>query len=314
MKRYIITQPKEFGTYFRDDNIFTQIRIKDVLTNALVDPSDVSISIIDPCDVSPVVNDPMTSTVTGVYSYDYAIPFDACYGIYTIVINTFNEDTITRFNFVVFPWDVISRIRELSGALQQSDMSDYKLAIIAWNAYQETLEEVFELHYKERPLCNEDGEWFDGSNKTFRLRAVPLADRNGDETITGHGELACCCEDITFRYLAATTLVETEGNVTVIDAESGRVQLTDLAGDALDGSISRPVVTYYTHSKTYSEELMREAVAYLAAHKALVALKSLDKATLGDLNSNRAVEKNRFLEQYNEIIEQIGFPMIGGGR
>jgi hypothetical protein len=58
---------------------------------------------------------------------------------------------------------------------------------------------------------------------------------------------------------------------------------------------------------------MREAVAYLASHKAIIAFKSLDKATLADLQSNRETESNRFLKRYEDLIEQIGFPMIGSG-
>jgi len=314
MKHYIIVQPKEYGTYFRGDTVYTQISIKEILTNALTDPSDVSISITTPCGVAVVTDDAMVNSAVGYYDYDYSIPTDGCFGIYTIEISTATENSLTYFNFVLFPWDVLSRIRELSGAYQQSDMSDYKLAIIAWSSYKETLDEIYELHYKERPLCNSDGEWFDGINTDFKLKNYPFADHNGDGVITGHGELACCCEDITFRYYDQTTKTEVAGNVEVVDADSGLIQLTTLAGTPVPSNICRPQVTYYVKSNTYNEELMREAVAYLSAHKALVAMQSLQKATLADLQSNRDIEKQRFITMYESLVERIGFPVIGGGK
>ena len=311
-----MNQPKEFGTYSRGDNIFIQINIKDVLTNALSDPSDVSISIINPCNIIKVASATMSSSVTGVYTYDYAIsstPTNTPYGIYKIEIKTETEDTLTIFNFVVFPWDVLSRIREISGAFQQSDMSDYKLALLAWTAYEETLDEVFELHYNEKPLPDPDsGYYFNGINIKFQLKNTPIADHNGDDYITGFGELACG-EDITFSYIDSTGN-RIVGDVTVIDANNGLVELTDIGGGIVPNGISSAQVTYYSQSQTYNKDLMREAVAYLTAHKALLAFKSLDKATLADMQSNRATESERFLKRYEEIIEKIGFPNIGCGK
>jgi hypothetical protein len=312
MKRYIITQPKEYGIYSLGDNIYTEIHIKDVLTSSPTDPSNVSISIICPHGISLVTSDAMNSSVTGIYTYDYSIPTDICYGIYRIQIETTGDHTFTNFNFVVFPWDVISRIREISGAFQQSDMSDAKLAVIAWDAYEETLAEVYELHYKEKPLPNPvNYEYVNGSNMDFKLKNIPIADINGDELITDIGMHG---GDVAFTYRDIITKLKTIGKVVITNAIEGYVTLSTPSFTPLTIGCCDLSVTYCSQSENYNQNLMREAVALLAAHKALIAFKSLDKATLADLQSNRATESQRFLKRYEDLIEQIGFPMIGSGK
>jgi len=315
MKKYIVSQPKDQGIYFLGDNIYTEIYIKDTLTNTLSDPSDVSISITCPHGVALVSDVSMTSSVTGIYTYDFSIPTDICYGIYKIKIETTNEDTLTYFNFVVFPWDFISRIREISGAYQQNDISDYKLAIIAWEAYEETLREVYELHTNEIPLRNPtDGTYLNGTNDLFQVKNYPIADINGDELITGYPPIATIHDwDIDFSYTDSTGIIHA-GKVIMTDYIHGWVTLQDLSGNPLPSSTKSLNVTYYSASEDYNRDLMKEAVAYLAAHKTLIAYKSLDKATLADLQSNRATENLRFLKRYEDIIEQIGHPMITGGK
>ena len=316
MKRYLITQPKEFGIYFRGDSIFTQINIKEILTNTMTDPSSVSISLYDPNGTALISDSAMSHTIAGIYEYDYSIPTDACFGVYSIKIETTTLDSLSYFNFVIFPWDVNARVRELSGAFQQNDISDYKLSLLAWNAYKETLMDVFELHsdnkISKQGYCNSQSIYFDGITKEFTLSNYPLADIDGDDVITGHGELTCG-EDITFTYLDSTG-VKQMGNVTVIDSDRGIVEITTSGGLAIPDDITIPKLTYYSQSTTYDKELMREAVAYLTAHKVMVSFKNIEKATLNDLQSNREKEINRFLIRYQEIIEKIGFPMIGSGK
>jgi len=318
MKRYLITQTKEQGVYSRGDNVFTQINIKDILTNALCDPSSVSVSIINPCGTNLITSAAMTKTVIGVYVYDYQIssaPTNSPFGIYTIKIQTLNEDTISLFNFVLFPWDVISRIRELSGFFQQNDISDYKLAMIAWNAYIETLDEIYESHSDERPNCNpDDNSGFDGINVKFQLKEFPLADFNGDEYITGFGELACG-EDVTFHYIDSNGSNQI-GHVTVLDANIGIVTLKTITDTPVPKDIRKAMVSYCVRSEYYDQNLMREAVAYLAAHKILISFNSLGKATLADLQTNEEklrIDANRFLKRYELLIEKIGMPNIGCG-
>ena len=313
MKRYLITQPKEFGIYFRGDSIFTQINIKEILTNTMTDPSSVSISLYDPNGTALISDSAMSHTIAGIYEYDYSIPTDACFGVYSIKIETTTLDSLSYFNFVIFPWDVNARVRELSGAFQQNDISDYKLSLLAWNAYKETLSDLYELHEYECPKHDPvSGEYLNGSNKRFQTYNFPIADSNGDEEITGYGELSCGT-DISMKYIDSNGTTH-EGNVTVIDSDIGLVELTDTSGNALPASTKKIFTTYYSQSPTYNKDLMREAVAYLTAHKVMISFKELGKATLNDLQSNREKEINRFLTRYQDLIEQIGFPAIGAGK
>jgi hypothetical protein len=319
MKRYLIIQPKEQGIYSRGDNVFTQINIKDILTNSLCDPSSVSISIINPCGVNLITSVAMTKTAVGVYKYDYQIsstPTNSPFGIYKIKIQTLNENTISLFNFVLFPWDIISRIREISGFFQQNDISDYKLSMIAWNAYIETLDEIYELHSDETPLCNpETNEGFNGTNITFKLKEYPLADFNGDEYITGFGELACG-EDVTFHYIDSIGDNKI-GHVVVIDADVGIVTLKTITDTPVPKDIRKAMVSYCVRSEYYDQNIMREAVAYLASNKVLISLNSLDKSTLADLQTNEEklrIDSDRFIKRYETLIEKIGMPNIGCGK
>ena len=312
MKRYIITQPKEHGVYFRGDSIFTQINIKGIILTALTDPSEVSISIYGPCGDTLVNAASMPSSAVGVYEYDYDISLTADYGVYSIKIETTTYDSLSYYNFVVFPWDVISRIRSLSGAFQQSDMSDYKLSLIAWDAYIETLGEIYDDVKDATPICDPSVDvYIDGTNKKFQLGIHPIADADGDTVVTGFGEHSCAT-DVTLTYMDNDGNIK-KGRVKVNDAEHGLVELTNESDAAFPIDTKWMRVTYSVESPTYNESLMREAVAYLAAYKTMIALKSLDKATLGDLQSNRSLTEKRFLTRYEDLIEQIGFPMIGSG-
>jgi hypothetical protein len=100
----------------------------------------------------------------------------------------------------------------------------------------------------------------------------------------------------------------------VQDAKFGIVKLLTSTGNPIPASIQAAYVTYYSEVNTFDIDLMHEAVAYLTAYKIWIAFKSLDKATLSDLQSNRALDGNKFYERYTELVEMIGFPMIGSGK
>jgi len=314
MKKYIISETNEFGIYFLEDNVYTRITIKDSMTNNLVDPSSVSISIICPHGTALVSDVPMVNLSVGTYKYDYSIPSDICYGIYKMKITTKTFDTLTYLNFVVFPWDVISRIREISGAIQQSDISDYKLALIAWTSYEEALREVYELHTNERPLSDPtSGAYLDGINTRFQTRHKQIADIGGDELVTGFNAPYTVHDcDLDFYYTDSSGVVN-GGVVEVIDEEEGIVKLTDVFGNPFPADTRSLQLTYYSQSPTYNQDLMREAVAYLAAYRMAIAFQALNKATLADLQTNRGMSYDIFLKKYQDLMERIGFPNIGSG-
>ncbi|RPI86125.1 MAG: hypothetical protein EHM34_00075 [Nitrosopumilales archaeon] len=316
MKHYIVTQPKEFGTYLRGDTVDIYINIKDTLTNQLSDPSSVNITIRSPSNVVVDGPTPMINLSTGIYEHEYSIPTSTTiypFGIYEAHISTVTDSSLTVFNFVVFPWDVVSRIRSLSGISQQADISDYHLATLAWLAYEETLETIYEMHEKEKPLCDPvTGDYIDGVNTTFQLTNYPLADHNGDEQITGSGQIAYGW-DVEGYYIDSTGAKQT-CIITVSDSSYGMVTITTGGATPIPADACGIYVKYYTESPTYNKQLMQEAVACLSAYKAAIAFQSLNKATLADLQTNRDMLYNRFLIRYDQIIEEIGFPNIGAGK
>ena len=197
MKNYIVTQPKEFGTYLRGDTVNIYINIKDTLSNQLSDPSSVVITIKNPAGTIVSGPTPMSQVTIGTYEFDYSIPTSLTvypFGIYDVAISTVTQNSLSLLNFVVFPWDVLSRTRTLSGISQQSDISDYHLAKLAWTAYVEVLETIYEPHYFE-PICGGCSCGYppnviDGVNTLFKLKYYPIADHNGDEQVTGCGQMA----------------------------------------------------------------------------------------------------------------------------
>jgi hypothetical protein len=312
MKNYTISQVKETGVYFRGDTLKIKIRINDIETNALTDPSNVDIEILDPCGESDVTDD-MESDASGFYYYDYPIVDDAQYGIYDTIITTTEEDSLTHLYFVVFPWDICSNVRLVLSAYQQNDISDYKLALIAWDSYKKILNDIYEMHNNEKPLSDPDtNEWFNGTNKRFQLKNYPIADHNGDEEITGFGELDCG-EDVTFHYIDEDGN-DNVGEVSVIDAGIGLVELTCIGGTAVPDTIRNAYVKYWSESFYYDKDIMREAVAYLTAYKVAMTYKSLNKATLADIQINRELDAKIFKDKYEELIGSIGFDGIGCGK
>ena len=213
MQRYKIFLETEYGVHTQDDNLFIQIKIVDSTTNKVSSPSEVLISIYDPNSVAIVTEDDMNEESDGIYSYE-STPTDSIYGKYLIRIKTINDSCLKHFTFVIFEWDIVSETRIVLGSYQQKDISDYKLSLMAWNAYIEILK--------------------------------------------------------------------------LIDMES----------------------------TNYDEELMHEAVAYLTAHKILLSLRNLDKATMADLQTNEYKIKDdakRMKNRYLDIIEQITDPNISAG-
>jgi|GEM_PF-2787647 len=313
MKYYNITQIKESGTYFRNDTVYIKVRITDAEEGTPDDPSEVSIEVIDPCGNDYVSLTAMSKDATGEYYYEFDLDDDIPFGLYDVNVITFTHNQTQKFRIVVFPFDICARTREILSAYQQNDISDYKLALIAWHSYKTVLNEIYDLHWEERPKCNPtDGSWFDGTNKTFQLRSKYIADYNGDGEITGEGEITCG-SDISFYYIDNDRL-RYNGHVNVVDADNGIVQLLTDTDDAVPNTMQRAYVSYYTRSEYYDETIMHEAVAYLTAYKVAMTYKSLNSATMADIQTNRQLEAKIFKDKYEELIGMIGFNAIGCGK
>ena len=300
MKNYNIIQVKESGTYLKGDTLLVKIKITDSESFVVSDPSEVSITIIDPCG-NELVDAAMDSEATGYYFYEYSFASDACCGIYDVNIETINKNQIAKFSYIVFPFDICSRVREVLSAYQQNDISDYKLAIIAWHSYRTVLNDVFELVYNENLYCNKI------ANDLYKVNNKPLADINGDGVVTGT-DVDSCQPDVSFYYINDDDEA-TELEVKVVDARNGVVEIKDIPSTA-----DCLYITYYYESEYYDEEIMKEAVAYLTAYKVAMTYKSLDKATLADIQTNRQLDPKIFKDKYEELIGMIGFSPIGCGK
>ena len=316
MKNYIVTESKESGTYLRGDTVVININIKNTLTNSPSNPSSVKITIKNPAGTIVAGPSAMSNIAVGNYDYDYSIPSSLTvypFGIYDAMISTVTDSSTTLLNFVVFPWDIISRIRTLSGVSLQSDITDYHLAKLAWTAYEETLETVYEMHMNEKPLHDPvTDDYIDGVNKVFQLANYPLADHNGDDQVTGSVQIAYG-RDVE-GYWIDSTGAKNACLITVTDASIGLVQIEQLGAIAIPLSARGIYVKYYTESPSFNKSLMHEAVACLTAYKTAIAFQNLNKATLADLQTNRGMSYTRFLIRYEQIIDEIGFPNIGCGK
>lgn len=316
MQRYKIFLDNEYGIHSRSDSYFIQIKIVDALSNALTDPTTVKISINNPCGTALIASQDMTKSATGKYYYNYSIASDAPYGKYSVKVATTSETCVRYFNYVIFPWDTVSQIRTLLGSYRQNDITDYKIAIVAWDAYIDTLMSIYDFHFDEKPLCNpDDGSWFDGTNKKFKLRNYPIADFDGDGVVSGYGE-ATCTMDVQVRWIDNTGN-SIAGKVVVSNSRNGIVELTKADGSAIPQDNEGVFVTYHTEAESYNQLLMREAVSYRTAHKLLQSFQSLDKATMADLQVNeQKLESDlyRMKKLYQSIIDQIGGCNIGSGK
>jgi hypothetical protein len=289
--------------------------------NTTVYPDDggtVYFNLYDRCGNQLVTNGSMATDATGYYQYTYAIPANCVYGEYTIqVVATDAAGDVQTFddNFFIFPWNITNQVRRFSGIKTKKSMSDNDIAELIWEAYNEALDEVYELHSNDVPKCNPDTrEWFNGTNTTFETAHAPIADADGDGVIRGYGE-ASCGTDIDGWWK------DSDGNchrvnVTVNDAHCGNITITQLDGTAIPSDCKWVRLNYRTEWHTYKERIFRFAVAYLAAYKCIESFKALDKANLADLNSNQKdlyLSKNRMKKQYKKALRKVKKPLVGAG-
>lgn len=286
--------------------------------NNNVYPSTVEIDILDRCGNILVDGGSMVTDSTGYYEYTYNIVTDCLYGEYTIKVKaTDSNGNIAIFDdyFYIFPWNIVHDVRRFSGITSKKSVSDHDIAAIIWEAYNEALDEVYEYWHNDIPNCNpDDGKWFDGTNTVFETKHSPIADKDGDGVVRGWGE-ASCGTDIEGWWKDA------DGDchrlkITVNEAHCGKITITQLDGTAIPSDNEWVRIDYYTEWETYDERMFRFAVAYLSAYKCIESFKALDKATLGDLDSNRQdiyLHKKRMKEQYKRAIRKVKKPAIGSG-
>jgi hypothetical protein len=317
MKRYLIKQTDEVGTYIRGDSYLEYITIRDTITRAASTPSTVKIQIDDPCGNAAQTEVDMTSLGSGVYSYDYTISATAPYGKYAITISTATYTQKAVYSYFVFPWDVTDEVRQISGIGQNKVISDNDLGEIIWEAYKEAKERVYEHHHdiKSNPCwssCSGHNYCINGSNTTFFV-PMDIADHDGDTIIKGWGEQSCGT-DINGYYKDCDGWCQ-QVKITVQDASCGRLTVTDQADAAIPSTAKGLYFDLYTESSCYNDDLFRDAVMYLAAHKCILRFGELERASSADLTTAqniKYVDPKRMWKQYRNVMSLIEVPTLGG--
>jgi len=317
MKRYIFKETEESGSYIRGDNNLIRLTIIDNVTRATSTPSTVKVEIDDPCGLNILAATNMTSKGSGVYEYDYAIPSTATYGKYQYTISTTTYSQKEVYSYYLFPWDVEDEVRHLSGVGQNKMISDVALNEIIWESYKEAKQEVDDYHCKVKPKscwssCSGYNYCINGSNTTFFIEPN-VADHDGDGVIKGWGEQSCGTD--VDGYYKDCDGWQYQVKITVQNADSGRLTVTKLDGTAIESTAKGVWFTYHTKSCSYTEDLFRTAVMYLAAHKCILRFGELERASSADLTvaqNIKYVDPSRMYNYYRKIMKQIQTPKLGG--
>ena len=317
MKRYLVKETEETGSYVRGDNYLLHVTIRDNLTKATSTPSSVKISIDDPCGFTILASTDMTSLGSGVYSYDYGINSSATYGKYKVTLSTTTYTQKEVYSYYLFPWDVEDEVRAISGVGQNKMLSDYSLNEIIWEAYKEAKHEVYDLQHRVKPKscwtsCSSYNYCINGSNTTFFV-PNPIADHDGDGLVKGWGEQSCGT-DIDGFYKDCNGYRH-QVKITVQEANNGRLTVTKTDGTAIESTANGVWFDYWTESRTYDDDLFRMAVMYLAAHKCILRFGELERASSADLavaQNVKYVDPERMFKNYKRIMKKIQVPRIGG--
>lgn len=310
------------ATYQCGETYQHRLRIRD-RDGTLVYPTTVLFYVEDECGNILVTDQIMVTDATGTYQTDYDIPASCQYGEYRVkVIATDVVGDVSVFpdNFFVFPWKCLAEIRTKSGIEQNKSISDNDLARIAWDAYAEILDEIYDLYKYENFTCDPDASgFFDGTNKTVRIRirskenGTEIADHDGDGHVYGWGEHSCQTD--VDGYWVDTDYARHQIRITDIDEITGRCQVTQTDYTAIPASCCSVTVSYWVQWGSWSERLLRKATVLLAAHETVQRFNELDRATLADLQSNTPVllaNPNRLEVLYMKTRDKIRKPMIGG--
>lgn len=306
--------------YERGEHYVHHITIKD-RDNTKVDPNDVAIAIYDPCkrQLTNYTTGAMGKIGTGEYYYNYAISSAATYGRYTTLVRVRSSTPTTTFEtgeFFVMPWDMATDVRQITGVGDEKTISDRDLESICWLSYQRAQKEVYLHHYAEAPAPNVDnGRLFDGSNVYFQTKHHPIADSNGDGSITGN--VTSCATDVEGWWIKADGSRE-RCDIAITHSDNGTLEIYQSDGvTAIPSNNEGVFLDYYSRYESFNEEIYRQAVAYLGAHYLMLRMKQPDRITLADINRNAPIlikDDRRFLFEYKRLLALIRKPIASMGR
>ena len=306
--------------YERNETVHHTVETRNNSTRALEAPDTITVSIYDPCGVALLTDAAMSSSATGQYYYDYDISATAVYGEYRIVVTATKDGDKSIFpeHYIIMPWDSAERVRGLSGIGQDKSISDDDLSRLILDSYKEASHQCYGHHCKERPRqcwtsCNGYNYCINGSNTTFFVKHIEIADWDGDGVVKGYGEQSCGT-DVDGYYKDCNGWMQ-QVLITVQNVVDGRLTVTKRDGTAIPSTAQGLYLTYYTKSCSYTTDLFRQAVEYLAAHKCLLRFGELERASSADLTAAqniKYVNPNRMWNQYKKLMKQISVPLIGG--
>jgi hypothetical protein len=302
--------------YERGETFVHRVTIRD-RNNAKTNPSSVSDTIEDPCGHILVNQASMASDATGEYYYNWAIPSTATFGRYrTKVEATSSSGNISIFKdeFFVLPRDIVPDVRITMGISDAKSISDEDLAHIIWDSYLWALRDVHRHHYEEKPDPNPDtGETFDGTNTTFQTKHYPIADINGDGSVTGWGQQSCGT-DISGRWIDSSGQ-DHNVKITVTNARNGEITITQIDGTAIPSDNEGVYLDYWSEYWGFDSDLFWDAVVRLAAHTISKRFTSLDKVTIADIRSNNpliVIDPDIYWNEYQRYLQKYREPVLGG--
>jgi len=304
--------------YQRGESYSHHVTIKD-RNNTKVDPAVILETIKDPCGRQVVSNASMGKTGTGQYYYYYNIPSTATYGRYDVkTAGESSSATVATFKdeFFVMPWDVAKEVRQITGIGDEKTISDNDLENICWMSYKRALKEVYLHHYKEAPQPNVNtGILVDGSNVYFQTKSFPIADINGDGSVTGN--VTSCATDVDGWWINSSGAFS-KCDIAITNADNGTIELYQTDGlTAIPSNYEGLYLDYYSKYESYDEDLFQQAVAYLAAHYIMMRLKQPDRITIADINRNSPIlikDDKRFYFEYKRLMALIRKPIASMGR
>jgi hypothetical protein len=306
--------------YECEETCVFDIDIRAVPDGTLSNVSDVKISIEDPCGTILVDEASMTNESSGRYVYKYSFKTDCRYGEYKITYKAEEGTGITgiditkkRNTLFLFRHDIMNKVRSYSGITNES-VNNEDLARISMEALREALDEVYEFHKDVKPSCDPDtGLTFNGSNTEVRTPHKYLADHDFDGSVSGF-DVAPCNGDITGYYIDSD-YERQDINITVDNAEIGKITITDATGDPIPNNHNGVFISYWTEWESYNEDIFIDSVSYLAAHHLILRMTEAHRATAADLPSNqKKIELNlrRFYNKYRALMEKISRPLCDG--
>lgn len=267
--------------------------------SSATDVASAVMTITYPCESGSTDID-MDRMELGLYQGNWEIPSTATFGEYTVEVTATSDDgAISKFvsSFIILPFNLVPEVRAITGIYQNKTIETQDLASITWNAFLEASEEIFSPIIEEKVGCL-------NSSSRYYTKKRNLVD----------GALSCEDNIITGLYKDSCGDIH-EAQVTIIDATTGEVEILDEDGDSLTNCICSILINYKIHSHSWTEYLHRRAVCYLAAHKVLLRLGELRRATSADLNPSQNIDyanPERMYKEYKRIVKKIRYPIIGG--